>query len=492
VSTRQLVESFSKSSLLGAYCSDEYSEECMLRKNIARTTEEFPSCLDMGPRDCRDSPLCQWNAQGDNACGIDEEQAVLRIVGPQFRGHPLVETIMMHDHCSKQTHETCDAEDACLMAYSMGGRRCDVKPSWIVREMLEYPKLMIDTKLAQAEATCRAHQLETHGFKAKCTGICRMIDGVCRMDPREIERAPIPPLGAMLDMMCNQAFHAEHKCPAPCEEHYQHGHQPCRGPERYHSRSFTLRADQHDRASDHIVKVFTVLMSSTMLYQHRCDDLGHYGSNMCHAASQVCDVEKHDFAKHHGPHFADFAKNRTAMAGSPGFKGIFKRATQAIAEGRAEHFLEDYFENNPEALGNMTKKAVDMFANFFKSSNTEAKEPAIVAPEPSPVLEPSPSHMVNEGPAEPHPRRLGRAAPILVGLGGVIIATVCAGVACGALCHARILGTSARQPLLLSAPQGAGAAALDQELGTRGQSYTPAAPPVPAANEAPEAAHDAE
>merc|ERR1719471_660563 len=95
----------------------------------------------------------------------------------------------------------------------------------------------------------------------------------------------------------------------------------------------------------------TLLMSSTWPYQQRCQALPRSEAT-CHASAPTCE-------KHTGE------MGEVAPPG-PGIKGILQRATSAIARGHTGELLDSYFENNPEAVKNITSKALEGLAALFR------------------------------------------------------------------------------------------------------------------------------
>jgi len=428
---------------------------CAVLRQLRSESSALSRCLDLGPRLCSVAPECQWGAQSQGQCGIDEEQLVLRLVGTENRHNPLVKMIMLHDHCSKHGEEWCDADPACAWGKAWPRDRCDVKPAIMIHMALSSPRMMGTLEQMSQEAKCLAGSVRTGN--ATCSRPCRMVHGLCRLEPRF---AQFRSLKHTVDVLCMRSMEAGKGCPTPCQSQrvvFRGGARiTCKAPAH-------LRPPNHPQlrmvtVNRHLVDVMTLLMGLTEPFAEQCVA---QDEATCHASTPVCTqaVEAGGGMPLPPPTLVPGAP---AGGHGPGVKGILQAFAHAIAEGRAGEVLEDYFENNPTAVGNITGKALGGFSALLKPSTSRS------APLPAPLEEEwEEEEEEGEGyddfdPSDVrrHRHHRGDTAAWAAACGGAaLLAAVCAGIAFGALCHARMARTQAREPLLAG-----GGGLADREL----------------------------
>lgn len=248
----------------------------------------------------------------------------------------------------------------------------------------------------------------------------------------------------------------------------------CRGP-----RQIPQVHHPAPRGSKQVVNILVDLMSSTMLYQNRCQAPARNHPAQCQESVPVCDREEHRFVGKEGGSLVDhLGPSGTAMAG-PGFKGVLQKAVQAVQAGKSSEFLDDYLENNPETVTQLTNKALQSLSDYFHEKPGTTTYPTTAAPltTTNEDLEtPMTDERAEEMPALPDLTKNGMLGslgnPWIVAAGAAAIAISCSGIAMGALCHAQLLQSQAREPLLDANGGGAAASAAGgQEM--ESASFTP-------------------
>jgi len=277
-----------------------------------------------------------------------------------------------------------------------------------------------------------------------------------------------------MDLLCQRSFmQRDGSCPAPCRVSTQSGmRQTCRGPPQ-----LPMVKVRQPPGSEFVNRILVDMMSATLLYQHRCQAPARQHPAQCMETVTVCDREKHNFGKE-GDGLVDHIGPAAALPG-PGFKGVLQKAVHAMAAGKSAEFFDDYLENNPETITNLTSKALQSLSEYFHEKPGTAPMPA--AP-PAQAAPPAPTSQGSDVPFEEvsdAPKRedlpplpdLAKAGvseslrnPWVIAAGAAALAISCSGIAMGALCHAQLLTTQAREPLLDASGGGASLATPHQEM----------------------------
>lgn len=410
----------------------QHHEECALRQSMASTAGKYKHCFALDAPACAASPLCSWGEQSQGECGVNELHLLQTLAGPKLSKNPIIQAALQAVTCQKFNEQSCSLHHTCAWVTMEGASMCDVAPAIAVKTVIRYPQVVIDLPRATMDAVCRAQHEAKHGYQAECdSSACRMEGTFCTLDESKYES---PPIHEAMETMCQQAQSLQRTCPSPCRMKDS----VCSAP------AFGVRTPTHSKERDLIVKVLSLAASASVLYEERCR-APERGSRMaCQATAPVCDATAHDFA---GGSSSAWARPRDVSPG-PGFRGVLGRAAQAFAAGRADQFLTEYLENHPEDVGNLTMQAWDSLSSLFRRAETTTTPPppapAMVVSDAGEVFELDRANVTDAAKIA----RIARAAPLLVAAGAVVVAGVCAGVAFGALCHARLSRAQAREPLL--------------------------------------------
>lgn len=345
--------------------------------------------------------------------------------------------------------------------------RCDIRPSLVVEMFIEFPTLVMDMQQASAEATCRAQDEVKHGITRMCPYPCHKVDGVCQLEQDVIK---LPPVEQMMDVLCMRSFLSpERECPKPCRLHSEAGRRTCSGPAGLPELPRSI-----PRGSEKMVKILADLMSVTMVYQHRCQAPGRDHVAQCQEAVPVCHTENHRFVVKNGSGLIDTLGPHAGTISGPGFRGVLQHAVQAMASGKTEQYLDEYLQNNPEAVANITSKALQTLSEYFHEHPTEQPEPVPSTEIPATAAPSTPTQApatVEDDGSDGNMLSMPDLSkietfgnPWIIAAGAASLAISCSGIALGALCHAQ-LQSQVREPLLASG--GGGGAELparDQEL----------------------------
>lgn len=444
VSGQQVIAALTPSTM-GSHCAEMDSENCRLHVQVKRVAERFEHCLSLSAASCYQDKDCQWGAQGAHQCGIDEEQFILAVVGPEHHSHPLVRMIQLHDHCNQLSEESCDANPVCRFQVGDGDASwhyssCDIKPSVMAGILLANPRMVMSlfesTQRAKCDAAAQVMKtLKKGGCPPDCIlnthgGTSLTCDPMPMGHSDEFVQSIYRPL-------CEDAP----GCPEPCVR-YPHERPNCTAPPISDDMLRKLPVSPSD---EYVVKVLSIMMTSTMIYEEQCAQTDR---RQCQAAAKVC-TRASDVPK--------WAKTSLHTGASrlptPGLKGILATATRAIADGKAGDFINDFLTNHPDDVNRLTSAFEQRFKNLWKQP---AKDPA--TPPVTPDMSRASSKAVTTTSSVQQSQELreeetASAArirntlmdPWFAAAVSAIVATICAGVALGTLCHARLLRSQARE-----------------------------------------------
>eukprot|EP00931_Biecheleriopsis_adriatica_P028719 TRINITY_DN17118_c0_g1_i2.p1 TRINITY_DN17118_c0_g1~~TRINITY_DN17118_c0_g1_i2.p1 ORF type:complete len:699 (-),score=160.96 TRINITY_DN17118_c0_g1_i2:121-2184(-) len=349
VSAAQMMASLTNADMVGPrWCGSHLRknkdalEDCDIRREVFAEVQAFKKCLHLGPRDCADADECQWASQGSGQCGIDEEQLLVRLVGVENRNHPLVQMVMTHDHCSKHSEEWCEADGMCSWTPRPRQAVCDVHPDFLIRTMTENPSLVLGLMHSSRKGLCSRLSEDA------CTGECAWKLGSCDLKPFAQIQSP---LEDMVQSLCTMTARLGRPCPDPCVTTSDNG---CEPPDVFPWSSNTTDLMRGMRES-RVMKIMALMSTSSILYERECVDKG---ALTCKASDELCDAAGE-------PNANGLSSSEGKYHSGPGMKGIIKTAAKAVAEGKAGDFLEEYLENNPDKVKQITDNALDRLSSLL-------------------------------------------------------------------------------------------------------------------------------
>jgi len=280
--------------------------------------------------------------------------------------------------------------------------------------------------------------------------------GICVFNGAENIEHLRQPLRNVFNTLCMQSWKSSHgrNCPRHCVQIHNHAIRECRGPQldRFFLEGVQHQIQMRTPSNERIVQVMAVLKSSQMIHQFHCDS--NHTPLACQISRPTCNEDFHlPGATPQNPFGGRNSQGGPHGRGhhpGVGFKGIFREAAQAIASGHAEEYLEDYFENHPDTVKNLSKKAFDSLSKYFnKASTTSLPETTVPA-----VTTAPPETTIEGDDGETEFTNQWFLNPWFIATNATLVAAICTGLAMGVLCHARLSRTAAREPLLASGNSG--------------------------------------
>jgi hypothetical protein len=127
---------------------------------------------------------------------------------------------------------------------------------------------------------------------------------------------------------------------------------------------------------------------------------------------------------------------------------------QSVAVRKAGTYLEEYLDEHPDAVADLTQKAIESLSSIIPPTTpVPAHSTATGAPESGRVGNAEHALVSDDGDALEEEGgndedEVGAQNPYILLAVSLLVAAVCTGVAFGALCHARLGGLRTREPLL--------------------------------------------
>jgi len=384
-------------------------------KTIRKAVSEFSFCLDLDAAACAREHFCEWNAQGGDVCGIDEEIFMQRVAGPHQQ-HPLIRMIMYQNHCSQRSMEQCNADSICQ--FDAGRRLCDINRQFVLKIMMANPRLWLQMELVGQTVEPDARCFHTDA-KDCCDRVrdatqckrasCEMVEGICRYDQspalkpfRRFGQRQIPPdrttqLELAIREFCRTSwmqstFHrnpyrkdahmSPAGCPKPCVHTTFHGKESampssCTSPKI--SDAILQERDRPD--SSWVVKLFTIIQTVQWAPDQYCR---HIPPDQCRKSRPLCteaDALQGVHAWVH-PLIRNASSSHSASPSfhwaSPGVKGALERAAHAVASGHGKEFMEEFLSDHPDAVDEIASTLSSRIKTLWDEATTTA--PATTLP----------------------------------------------------------------------------------------------------------------
>jgi len=373
--------------------------ECTLRGRIHEYLGGLENCLGMKASECWNARHCQWGAQQEGRCGLDEEQLILGLVGEDNREHPLVQLVRENDYCSSFGEQKCEVDGRC----KWNGYNCGMQEVKFYTSLFQHPQLLHLLDILEGSAACHAH----YERENECyTPYCRLEYGMCRVNHTRDKGAE--QLYDAATRICRQL--PPSACQDPCVNHTSHGESFCRVREDLPETFY--KADM-DRRDWHILGLMLQLNSATYLNERYCNYLDG-NETLCDRSEKICDPLKTGGSK--TPHASDQPGEEGKGAGTDlavGMDGLLGKFVSAATIGRVNESLDSYLEQHPNAIG-------DMFAGLSSGLQKLSEKPIGDRQKEPEELEP---------PVSPY-----AYAPLFLVVLGLLCAALSVGVATGTIC----------------------------------------------------------
>jgi len=356
--------------------------------------------------------------------------------------------IQLHDHCNPLSEESCEANPFCTFDTHHQVSRCDVKPSVAASILLANPRFVVDMQQSNLEAYCEAASQAPEALKAgsrtpACPKECIESDGYC-IARKLTERQQLSQVQDLYSVLCREAYD---RCPAPCVK-VSNIRPGCAAPE------FTadkIRKIPIHPSDVYVLKVVSFLMSTTLYFQTACEATDRFG---CQAAAPVCPRSSGV------PSWVQSAPQK-GTASLPALKGVLANAVRAISDGKAGEFVNDFLTNNPQAVPELSSAFAERFKHLWDTPAEEAPATASTTELSRVVPEATTTSLSLKQSQELHSRKQDAeflpadfrakltnpwiVAAVVVAICGAVVPAICAGLALGSLCHARLLRSRTRE-----------------------------------------------
>mmetsp|Transcript_25385 Transcript_25385/g.59049 ORF Transcript_25385/g.59049 Transcript_25385/m.59049 type:complete len:509 (-) Transcript_25385:177-1703(-) len=418
--------------------------ECGFREQIHKFLPKLRSCPHLAPKDCVAAPYCEWGAQQEGKCGVDEEKLVMDLAGEYNHNHPLVQFIVISNDCRERGEQSCEIEPKCEW-HRWGG--CDMKEAQFYKTILQHPRLVRMLDHLKESTFCHAY-FERNDF---CIGhMCRMEYGICRANSTWNHDHMDSPKD-MYDLVhgiCETLPAAD--CVEPCINHTQAGANWCRAPEDLPEAFYKPRMDRNDW---YVFGLMLELNTGTYLNERFCNYMDS-NQTLCLQSDAVCDannVHRHPTFHAHPHPVQSLPANVTIQStegsdthGGVGLDGVLGELSAAASNGKLKERFDSYKAQNPQVFKRVEEKVESLFES---------------APAPPPTAAPS-AEMESEK------RQLDTTKAILMVVPIVIIAALCAGIATGTTCTLAMWRRN--QPRLLLPEENLADYAIAPEVRRRG------------------------
>jgi len=418
--------------------------ECQARSEIKKTLPDRFQCMKYSASECYKSRHCEWGAQRERHCGVDEERLILDVVGEDHVDHPLVQFLVTSNACREKGQQACVADPSCEWGHPV----CDIKEALVYHQVFYHPQMLVLLQILQANAYC--HSL--HESRQMCASpICRMEYGICRFNHTMGKDLIKFEFDDMVRVVCQS--HSPSRKPRAVTGAEDEGsttqappecNSPCRVSETGECEPpvkvpHNMREANITRSDWHIFGLLLQFDASVFLTERICN---HYDRDQdrCLTSEETC-------GEHHKPepppvdhsNVKDLSELSHGKSGGIGSDGVLGQIIQAAKTGEVNKRLDDYLQSHPEALAEIGAKMREGFENF-------AKKPA----EPRDEFEEE--EFVH---GERDDDDDVRTWPVLITAGAMIVCTLSTGLACGTLCSGMVGGGSAgrREVRLLQADE---------------------------------------
>mmetsp|Transcript_69914 Transcript_69914/g.130645 ORF Transcript_69914/g.130645 Transcript_69914/m.130645 type:complete len:561 (-) Transcript_69914:97-1779(-) len=270
-------------------------KECKAKLKLKELAKEFNVCHDLATEDaCKSKPdHCEWAAQDEHMCGMDEEKLIAKFVGDEYKDHPLVKNILIQDACSTKGFEACQEDAKC--GYSHARAKCVANNEILYNSFMEHPALFQVLDIQRRGAVCQAWADFVWDGEICWNEECHWERGLCHSNvkTRHQEAPTKDSITKMHKDLCN-AGHMDgfggsqtvgnevKRCPPTCHENTRNG--GCEPDEIDDSKSLELTA-----ADEEVAMYFRVMRSATMIQESRCNSLDNDYTQCRNFASEHLD-----------------------------------------------------------------------------------------------------------------------------------------------------------------------------------------------------------
>jgi len=250
-------------------------KECQARAKLRDVAKRFEVCTTLTEKEACDSKsdLCEWEAQDEKLCGIDEEKLVVAVVGDTLKTHPLIENVIVQDKCSAMNHEKCNKDAKCAWMHEKDS--CMANPALLFNAFIEHPALFVVVDSQEQAAVCGSFTENVWHGRYCWEDRCHWEHGICTAN-KDISTPNVSTVMKMKDHMCRDGHHgvggsytAENavvRCPPGCKEDLKDG--SCKAEPIDETKSLTLTEDDKE-----VAMYFRILRSATYIQESRCNSL---------------------------------------------------------------------------------------------------------------------------------------------------------------------------------------------------------------------------
>mmetsp|Transcript_58998 Transcript_58998/g.140878 ORF Transcript_58998/g.140878 Transcript_58998/m.140878 type:complete len:517 (+) Transcript_58998:77-1627(+) len=334
------------------------TKECELQQRVASYAQKASEvCMKLDAAKCYEEKICEWGAQQVGACGMDEEQFIIGLVGEENHKHPLVRSVINSNTCREYGEQSCEAHSNCR--WSRGTQSCDAQPEQFWTDLVAQPKILRMLTIFRDSSDCHAIFEETGVCAQRDLGRpdswCRLELGVCTKNYSYVTDYDVDTPKAMSRMMSTICMEMGRRgqfgCKEPCvaakdAHHYGHGRW-CQAPTPLPAHFIeSLSEDSFDDSDWTILLLMIQLQSAMTVRTARCSLHGS-DESICQQYSEMCKASADHGDSAEGEPAMLPVSNSTA-AGTTGT--LLSEFVAAASNGHLTDKLTSYLQENPDAL----------------------------------------------------------------------------------------------------------------------------------------------